>query len=49
MAPEDIMITFMYCQRVYGPIMDFTRYNTLISTADAALGRVLELEPIKKQ
>ncbi|MDD2431031.1 MAG: ABC transporter ATP-binding protein [Firmicutes bacterium] len=44
LAPEDIMVAYLYCQRVYDPILDFTRYNMMISSADAALGRVLELK-----
>ena len=43
MSPEDIMVAYLYCLRVYDPILDFTRYNMMISSADAALGRVLEL------
>lgn len=47
LAPEDIMVAYLYSLRVYEPILDFTRFNMMISSADAALGRVLELQSVK--
>ncbi len=47
LASEDIMVAYLYSLRVYEPILDFTRFNIMISSADAALGRVLELQSVK--
>lgn len=46
LTPEDLMVAYLYCLRVYDPILDFTRYNMMISSADAALGRILELNTV---
>lgn len=48
LGPEDIMVAYLYCQRVYDPILEFSRYNVMISSADAALSRVLELRSTRR-
>ena len=45
LSPGDIMITFLYCQRIYAPVIELSRYGTMIAQAGASLARVFALRP----
>lgn len=41
----DILVTYIYVERIYNPIIQLSRYGNEIFQADAAVSRVFELKP----